>query len=63
MSFPRQGEIYSSDGQLLDGKEATLQPPPAHRRNEFPVGYSLAGCSPAEPTSASPTAGHGEAEA
>ena len=27
-------------------------------RDEFPVGYSLAGCSPAEPASASPTAGH-----
>ena len=25
-------------------------------RDEFPVGYSLAGCSPAEPASASPTA-------
>ena len=24
-------------------------------RDEFPVGYSLAGCSPAEPASASPT--------
>ena len=27
---------------------------PAHRLNEFPAGYSLAGCSPAEPASASP---------
>ena len=25
-------------------------------RDEFPAGYSLAGCSPAEPASASPTA-------
>jgi len=26
-----------------------------HRLDEFPAGYSLAGCSPAEPASASPT--------
>ena len=30
-----------------------LPAPPTHR-NEFPAGYSLAGCSPAEPASASP---------
>ena len=29
--------------------------PPAHRLDEFPAGYSLAGCSPAAPASASPT--------
>ena len=28
---------------------------PAHRLDEFPAGYSLAGCSPAWPASASPT--------
>ena len=28
----------------------------AHRLDEFPVGYSLASCSPAELASASPTA-------
>ena len=28
---------------------------PDHRLDESPAGYSLAGCSPAEPTSASPT--------
>ena len=27
---------------------------PAHRLDKFPAGYSLAGCSPAEPASASP---------
>jgi hypothetical protein len=30
-----------------------LPAPPTHR-NEFPAGYSLTGCSPAEPASASP---------
>ena len=30
---------------------------PTHRLDEFPAGYSLAGCAPAEPASASP-AGH-----
>ena len=29
---------------------------PAHRLDEFPAGYSLAGCAPALPASASPTA-------
>ena len=29
-------------------------PPPAHRLDEFPAGYSSAGCSPAGPASASP---------
>ena len=28
--------------------------PSAHRLDEFPAGYSSAGCSPAEPASASP---------
>jgi len=28
--------------------------PPTHRLDEFPAGYSLAGCAPAEPASASP---------
>ena len=31
---------------------------PPHRLDEFPVGYSLAGCAPAEPASASPTGSH-----
>jgi len=49
MSFLRHREIYPSDGgSTLAG------PAPAHRLDEFPTGYSLAGCSPAEPTSASP---------
>jgi hypothetical protein len=29
---------------------------PPHRSDEFPAGYSLAGCAPASPASASPTA-------
>ena len=32
--------------------------PPTHRRDEFPTGYSLAGCAPAEPASASPADQH-----
>ena len=49
MSFLRHPEIYPSDG----GKTLTGRAP-AHRLDEFPTGYSLAGCSPAEPASASP---------
>jgi hypothetical protein len=50
MSFLRHEEIYPSDGG-----RAIADPAPAHRPDEFPVGYSLAGRSPAGPASASPT--------
>jgi len=48
MSFSRHGEIYRWDGETK--KPAS----PAHPIDESPAGYSLAGCSPAEPDSASP---------
>ena len=53
MSFLRHQEIYRSDVGTYrqSGLAAT---PPAHRCDEFPTGYSLSGCSPAEPDSASP---------
>ena len=54
MSFFRQGEIYPcGEGDYGEGatpKDHAL----AHRNDEFPAGYSSAGCSPAEPASASP---------
>ena len=51
MSFPRHREIYHPDGGPgRDGRTAA----PAHRGDEFPTDYSLAGCAPAEPASASP---------
>jgi hypothetical protein len=50
MSFPRHREIFPSDGGASLAANA-----PAHRLDEFPAGYSLAGCSPAWPASASPT--------
>ena len=53
-SFGRHGEIFRNEGVLSAG-QASARPSPQHF-DEFPVGYSLAGCSPAEPTSASPTA-------
>ena len=46
MSFFRHGEIYHSDEGAIPADHA-----PAHRNDEFPAGYSLAGCAPAEPTS------------
>ncbi len=52
MSFRRHREIYS-DVQPT-GNPGRSEPSPATHRNEFPTGYSLAGCSPAEPASASP---------
>jgi hypothetical protein len=54
MSFLRHGEIYP-DAVCLTGTGELPTTPQTHR-NEFPAGYSLAGCSPAEPASASPTA-------
>ena len=57
MSFPRHREIYRSDDirRLRVRREQLESHSLAHRVDEFPVGYSLAGCSPAEPASASPT--------
>jgi hypothetical protein len=55
MSFLRHMEIYQSDEQ--ENERARLfSHTLAHRHDEFPVGYSLASCSPAELASASPTA-------
>ena len=51
MSFLRHREIFRSDGQARSGVDAA---PGAHRLDESPAGYSSAGCSPAEPASASP---------
>lgn len=48
MSFSRHGEIYRWD------REAAKTASPAHPIDESPAGYSLPGCSPAEPDSASP---------
>ena len=58
MSFSRHEEIYRSDVKLGKPWERQLRSPlPALIGcDEFPVGYSLAGCPPAEPASASPTA-------
>ena len=50
MSFLRHRESYPSDGGVSIEADAS-----ANRSDEFPAGYSLAGCSPAEPASASPT--------
>jgi hypothetical protein len=54
MSFFRHKEIYRSDMAILKNGELAEAGPPAHRFDESPAGYSLAGCSPAEPASASP---------
>jgi hypothetical protein len=54
MSFLRHEEIYQAD-ELRVGRARSQDHALAHRLDEFPVGYSLAGCSPAEPASASPT--------
>jgi hypothetical protein len=52
MSFLRHAEIYRSDGREKAEEAAASS---AHRLDEFPAGYSWAGCSPAEPACASPT--------
>jgi hypothetical protein len=54
MSFPRHGQIYRWPlAKTLEAKPLQLRPQ-CHRIDEFATGYSLAGCSPAEPASASP---------
>ena len=57
MSFFRHREIYRSDGKLKKSGKPTEAGSPDHRLDESPAGYSLAGCSPAEPASASPADG------
>jgi transposase InsO family protein len=54
MSFFRHGEIYRWDEEQENGAPDRSSTPP-HPIDESPAGYSLAGCSPAEPASASPT--------
>jgi putative transposase len=55
VSFLRHGEIYRWD-RKHDQKqeEPDRSSSPSHPIDESPAGYSLAGCSPAEPDSASP---------
>jgi len=55
--FFRHGEIYRSEVARQASRERSPLPVPIGF-DEFPVGYSLAGCSPAEPASASPTGIH-----
>ena len=54
MSFFRHGEIYRPMGSEKQSGEPDRLGSPAHRHDESPAGYSSAGCSPAEPASASP---------
>ena len=51
MSFSRHKEIYRSDVLGKAGSDSCSSSPPSLIGcDEFPVGYSLAGCSPAEPS-------------
>src|SRR5205807_7306023 len=54
MSFLRHREIYQVE---TGGRGRNRGYARTFRLDESPVGYSLAGCSPAEPASASPTGG------
>jgi hypothetical protein len=58
MSFFRHEEIYRPmDSKNVPGRSWHDRPRP-HRYDEFPAGYSSAGCAPAEPVSASPAEAH-----
>src|SRR6266550_3063256 len=54
MSFLRHWEIYQVEDRFA-GRGRNRGHARAPRLDESPVGYSLVGCSPAEPASASPT--------
>jgi putative transposase len=54
MSFFRHEKIYRSDVASKTEGEPAATGSLDHRLDESPAGYSLAGCSPAEPASASP---------
>src|SRR5262249_16064870 len=51
MSFKGMGKSI----QMIRGADHNADAP-AHHSDEFPAGYSLTGCSPALPVSASPAA-------
>ena len=58
MSFFRHEEIYRPmDNRNVPGRPWHHRPRPP-RYDEFPAGYSSAGCAPAEPASASPAEAH-----
>jgi len=59
MSFLRHEEIYRPMSSV-PGRPDRDRPRP-HRFDEFPAGYSLVGCAPALPASASPAEAHREA--
>ena len=65
VSFSRHGEIYRSTKRprgrprTVNGEPVSPNSP-THRIDESPVGYSLAGWSPPEPASASPTGAESE---
>jgi hypothetical protein len=64
MSFFRHGEIYRWDNRSGQERgELNRSSSPAHPIDESPTGYSLAGCSPAEPASASPAIDYPQGEA
>jgi len=60
MSFLRHEEIYRPISLESKPGQPYLDGPGTHRYDEFPAGYSLAGCAPAEPASASPAGYHRE---
>jgi transposase InsO family protein len=62
MSFFRHPEIFRSEVGLRINGEPTEVSSPDHRLDESPAGYSLAGWSPPEPASASPTEDQFEGE-
>jgi transposase InsO family protein len=63
MSFFRHGEIYPPDARRKTGSDLGAPLPALIGTDESPTGYSLAGCSPAEPDSASPAIDYPQGEA
>jgi putative transposase len=63
MSFFRHGEIYPPDVGRKAGSGLRAPLPALIGTDESPTGYSLAGCSPAEPASASPAIDYPQGEA
>lgn len=61
MSFFRHREIYRSD-VTQSVRERRHHRARVHRFDEFPADYSLAGCTPALPASASPAGTHSVAK-
>jgi hypothetical protein len=62
LEYPQETPLLPATG-FYHVRERLIRRSPAHRLDEFPVGYSSASCTPAALASASPTGSHSAIQA